>query len=129
MPDIISAGGFPFPHVLYQSGLDGILVYIFHHIKIFPLVFNDPGEKPFTPEMIRRTVYTVPAFSRMGLDPVHNLRKVSPFARYDEQVYVGRHDTKIGKGETELFFRVLKDQEHGFSPYITLKNPLFIIGP
>jgi hypothetical protein len=53
MPDIIRAGGFPFPHGLYQSGLDRIPGYILHDIKIFPLVFNDPGKKPFAPRRIR----------------------------------------------------------------------------
>jgi hypothetical protein len=44
-------------------------------------------------------------------------------------VYVGRHNTKIGKPEAEFFFGILENKQHGFSPHIALKNPLFVIGP
>jgi hypothetical protein len=64
----------------------------------------------------------------MGLDPVHNPRKVTPFAGYDKQVYVGGHDTEIGKPKTELFLCVLKDKQHDFSPHVALKNPFFVVG-
>jgi hypothetical protein len=74
-------------------------------------------------------MYAVPAFGRMGLDPVHNLRKVCLFTGYDEQVYVGGHDAKIGQGEPELVFSVPEDQQHSFSPHIALEDPLFVIGP
>jgi hypothetical protein len=47
---------------------------------------------------------------------------------YDEQMYVGWHDTKIGKGETELVFSVPEDQQHGFSAHSALKNPFSVIG-
>jgi hypothetical protein len=64
----------------------------------------------------------------MGLYPLHNPRKVSPFAGYDEQVYMGRHNTEIGKPETKLFPGVSKNKQHGFPAHITFKNPLFVIG-
>jgi hypothetical protein len=65
----------------------------------------------------------------MGFYPVHNPRKVSPLAGYDEQMYVGRHDTKIGKGEAEFFPGIPQDKQHGFSPHIAFKNPFLVIGP
>jgi hypothetical protein len=65
----------------------------------------------------------------MGLDPLHDPRKVFPFAWYDEQVYMGGHNTKIRQPKGEFFPCVLKDKRHGFPPHIALKNPLFVIGP
>jgi hypothetical protein len=65
----------------------------------------------------------------MGLDPVHNPGKVSPFAGHDEQMYMGRHNTKIVKPEPKPFPGIPEDQQHGFSPHIALKNPYFVIRP
>jgi hypothetical protein len=98
-------------------------------MEILPQVFNPAGKVPCAPQVIRGTVDTVPALGRMGLDPVHNLRKVSLFAGCDEQVDVGRHNTKITKPESEFFFCIMQDKQHGFFADITLKNPFFVIGP
>jgi hypothetical protein len=64
----------------------------------------------------------------MGLDPLHDPRKVSPLARHDEQVYMGRHDANVGEPETKLCLCVLKNKQHDFSSHIALKDPLFVIG-
>jgi hypothetical protein len=65
----------------------------------------------------------------MGFYPVHDLRKVPPFAGYDEQVYVGRHNAKVGKPEPEPFPGIPQDQQHGFTSHIALEDPFFVIRP
>jgi hypothetical protein len=74
-------------------------------------------------------MYTVPAFGRMGLDPLHNPCEAAPVTGYDEQVYMGGHDTEIGKPKAELFSGVFQDKQHGFFAHITFKDPFFVISP